>query len=202
MKNFSTIHARTPKVYDTHANSWDTNRPRALTERKWLDKFIAVIRPRSEILDVGCGGGDPVARYFIEQGFSVTGIDIANAMIDIAQSRFPTITWVQMDMRALDFGQKFDGIVSWDSFFHLSPEEQRLTLTHFFNHLKPGGAMLLTVGDKEGEVLGQVEGEEVYHSSLDPLEYKRIFSSAGFSEVEYMAQDQQCGLRSILLAYH
>ena len=62
--------------------------------------------------------------------------------------------------------------------------------------------MLLTVGDKEGEVLGQVEGEEVYHSSLDPLEYKRIFSSAGFSEVEYVAQDQQCGLRSILLAYH
>ena len=202
MNELSAIHARTTEIYEAEANAWDLHRSRSLTERPWLDKFASVINPRGEILDVGCGGGEPIARYFIERNFTLTGIDAALAMIDIAQTRFPAMTWIQMDMRELNLGQIFDGIVAWDSFFHLNPEEQRLTLRLFFNHLKPDGALLLTVGHEAGEVLGQVEGKKVYHSSLEPTEYKSILFGAGFFEVEYVAQDQRCGMRSVILAHH
>jgi len=37
---------------------------------------------------------------------------------------------------------------------------------------------------KSGEVIGKVEGEEVYHSSLDPDEYKVILGSVGFANIE------------------
>ena len=202
MNRFSEIHAQTREVYEAKADSWDFHRSRSLTEKPWLNKFISVIKPRSQILDVGCGGGEPIAKYFIKRNFTLTGIDAAIAMIDIAQARFPTMNWIQMDMRELNLEQKFDGIVAWDSFFHLNPEEQRLTLERFFLHLKSDGALLLTVGHKAGEVLGQVEGQSVYHSSLNPSEYKNILIEAGFCQVEYVPQDQRCGMRSILLAYH
>ena len=202
MNEFSAIHARTAEIYEIHADAWDLHRSRSLSERPWLNQFISMIKPRSEVLDVGCGGGEPIARYFVERGFSLTGVDAAKGMIDIAQSRFPTMTWIHMDMRALSLGRKFDGIVGWDSFFHLNPAEQRLTLRHFFNHLKPDGALLLTVGHKAGEVLGHVEGQKVYHSSLDPTEYQNILFGAGFCEVKYVAQDPRCGMRSVILAHH
>ncbi|ASC70036.1 SAM-dependent methyltransferase [Halomicronema hongdechloris C2206] len=196
----SEIHRRTIEVYETQAGSWDRHRPRTLNERVWLDKFTAAIPPYGTVLDVGCGGGDPIARYFIERNFALTGVDAAKAMIEIARTRFPAMTWIQMDMRELSLNQTFDGIIGWDSFFHLNPAEQRLTLMRFVTHLKSGGALLLTVGHTAGEVLGQVEGQRVYHSSLDPTEYKSILIEAGFCQVEYVAQDQRCGMRSLVLA--
>lgn len=200
MKDFKAIHAQNISVYEVYASGWDLHRSRSLNEQLWLDKFTAVVKPHGHILDVGCGGGDPIAKYFIERGFALTGIDAAQAMLTIAKARFSNVTWIQADMRSLNLNQTFDGIVAWNSFFHLNPAEQRLTLKRFFTHLKPKGALLLTVGHKAGEVLGRVEGQDVYHSSLAPSEYERILHKAGFTQVEYVAQDPRCGRHSILLA--
>lgn len=104
-----------------------------------------------------------------------------------------------MDMRELKLDRQFDGIIAWDSFFHLNPDEQRSTLQRFHKHLRPGGALLLTVGHKAGEVLGMVEGEAVYHSSLSQREYKHILGSAGFQETEMVLKDEICD-RTVLLA--
>lgn len=201
MTEFSAIHAQTIEVYETQANAWDLHRSRSLTEKPWLDKFISDIKPGGAILDVGCGGGDPISRYLIERNFALTGVDAAIAMLNIARSRFPAMAWICQDMRELTLDRKFDGIVAWDSFFHLNPAEQRFTLNRFFAHLKSDGALLLTVGYKAGEVLGHVEGQRVYHSSLSPSEYRSILIGAGFNEIEYVAQDRRCGLRSVLLAH-
>ena len=201
MKEFEAIHARTVDVYEAQANAWDRLRSRSLTEKLWLGQFIAAIAPGSEILDVGCGGGDPIAKYLIERGFALVGIDAAKAMVDLARARFPSMTWIQMDMRSLKLDRQFAGIVGWDSFFHLNPAEQRRVLGYFFTHLKPGGALLLTVGHEAGEVLGKVAGQSVYHSSLSFAEYKSILAGAGFREIEYVARDPRCGMRSILFAH-
>ena len=61
-------------------------------------------------------------------------------------------------------------------------------------------ALLLTIGDRAGEVLGLVDGHQVYHSSLNPMEYKEILTSAGFSKVSVVLCDKDCGEHSVLLA--
>lgn len=142
MQDLKAVHAQTIGVYEAQAAAWDRQRSRLLTEKLWLDKFAAVIPAGGAVLDVGCGGGDPIGKYFIDRGFDLTGIDAAQAMIAIAQTRFSTMTWQQIDMRTLRLERQFDGIVSWDSFFHLNPEEQGLTLQHFVAHLKPKGVPL------------------------------------------------------------
>jgi len=199
MSGFDETHKRTIAVYEKHARRWDKHRSRLLREKAWLKKFTQSLPSGASILDAGCGAGEPISRFLIEQGFSVTGIDSSESMIGICTARFPKEAWLVMDMRGFLLDRQFDGIVAWDSFFHLKPDEQRNTLRRFSQYLSPGGALMLTVGHEAGEVIGEVAGEAVYHSSLSPEEYKRILSSAGFQNIEIVLKDESCD-RTVLLA--
>jgi hypothetical protein len=59
---------------------------------------------------------------------------------------------------------------------------------------------LLAIGDEAGEVLGAVNGQQVYHSSLDPHEYAQILLAAGFPHVTIALGDKKCGEHSELRA--
>ena len=50
-------------LYERHAASFDRERGRTLQERGWLDRFLALVPPGGCVLDVGCGMGEPIARY-------------------------------------------------------------------------------------------------------------------------------------------
>jgi len=200
MKNFHEIHGKTVATYEENADAWDSQRPKVFFEQAWLDRFVSCLPSGGEVLDVGCGAGEPIARYLIDQGFGVTGIDAALAMAEICRSRFPAQQWRVMDMREMSLEQTFNGIIAWDSFFHLNPDEQLAVLGIFCRHLNPGGALLVTVGDEAGEVLGRVNGVEVYHSSLAPEEYRAILQTAGFDDMEFVLCDESCGGHSVLLA--
>ena len=200
MRKLDLIHSRTIKIYEKHANGWDRHRPRVFFEKAWLDKLIALLPTGGRVMDIGCGSGEPISSYLISCGFDVTGLDASAAMLEIANSRFPDANWIHMDMRELDLDRKFDGIISWDGFFHLKQDEQRQALRSFADHLAAEGAMMLTIGHEAGEVTGVVEGEEVYHASLAPEEYQSILESLGFRSIEIELEDESCGFHSVLLA--
>ena len=120
-------------------------------------------------------------------------------MIEIAANRFPTNEWIIQDMRKLSIGRQYDGIISWNAFFHLNHHDQRLTLQKFNEHLKPGGYLLLTVGPEEGEVTGLVNGNLVYHSSLSFAEYNDIAMENQSQVVKFVRQDPECNQHSVLL---
>ena len=103
-------------------------------------------------------------------------------------------------MRALDLGETFDGIIAWDSFFHLTPEDQRGAIARMARHLVPGGALMLTVGPTAGEVQGTVGGEPVYHASLSPAEYAVCLEQNGLRMTGYLAEDPETDLHSVLMA--
>lgn len=199
MTDFESEHKDTLAVYERNAQNWDQSRSRDLRELKWLEEFIRLLPAGSEILDAGCGAGEPIAKFLIDKGFKVTGIDSSQNMLEICRSRFPEHSWVRMDMRRISLNKKFAGIIAWDSFFHLNQMEQRDTLTQFSRMLLPGGSLLLTVGPEDGEALGSVNGETVYHSSLAPEEYRQILFSNGLQEVKFVANDEDCD-RTVLLA--
>lgn len=192
--------AQTQGVYERQGARFDAERAKGLFERKWLQRFEALLPPSAEILDLGCGAGEPIAQYFIGQGHRLTGVDYATSMIELARARFPAQQWQVADMRQLDLGRRFDGLIGWHSFFHLTPNEQRQTLPRLAAHLKSGGVLLLTVGPQAGEVIGHVGGEAVYHSSLDPAEYQKILQGLGLEIVDFVAEDPECDYASVLLA--
>lgn len=200
MRRLDEIHSRTVHIYENNAFAWDEHRSRHFFEQQWLDKFIKLLPLEGRVLDVGCGAGEPIAEYLLKHGLQLTGLDASQKMLEIARSRFPKATWIKRDMRKLELDTKFDGIVSWNAFFHLKQEEQRQVLILFADHLTSDGSLLLTIGHESGEVTGTVEGEKVYHSSLEPDEYKAILNTVGFKRIEIELEDESCGFHSILLA--
>ena len=187
-------------VYEAKAASYDAQRSRALFEARWLARFANALPLGGRVLDLGCGAGEPIARWFIAEGFRVTGVDFAQAMLDIARQRWPDGDWRQADMRDFDLGMQFDGIIAWNSFFHLDPTAQRVCIARMARHLVPGGSLMLTVGPEAGETTGTVDGSEVYHASLSPAGYANCLEDNGLRLTGFLAEDPETNQHSVLMA--
>ncbi|MFP5240167.1 MAG: class I SAM-dependent methyltransferase, partial [Acidobacteriota bacterium] len=180
-------------LYRRHARAWVEARGDRLIETPWLDRFTALLPQSPAVLDIGCGPGAPIGRYLIEQRCRLTGVDAAPEMIALARGRFPEQTWLVADMRSLDLGQAFQGILAWDSFFHLHQEDQRRMFPIFRRHAAPRAALLFTSGPSHGVSMGYFQGEPLYHASLDASEYRALLDENGFDVLEHMVEDPACG---------
>lgn len=190
----------TRDVYERQAKAFDAARGRSLSEARWLARFAAALPDNGHVLDLGCGAGEPIARWFMAEGFTVTGVDFAGAMLDIARSRWPKGDWRQADMRQLDLHQCFDGIIAWNSFFHLTEAEQVDCIARMSAHLNPGGVLMATVGPRAGSVTGTVGGEPVHHASLSPAGYATTLENNGLRMTGFLAEDPETDQHSVLMA--
>ncbi len=172
-------------LYDRRSSDWIADRGAVLTEadRAWLDRFTARLETGDPVLDVGCGSGRPMAAALLERGFRVTGVDSSARLIAHAAADLPGGRFLRADMRMLDLGETFAGILAWHSLFHLSPEDQRLALPRLLAHAAPRSTVMFSSGPREDHVVGSWRGEPLYHGSLDPQEYEAGLTSGGF-EVE------------------
>ena len=196
----SELAAKTQEIYERNADRFDAERPKSLHERGWIERFLEAQTPDGRVLDLGCGTGDPIAAYIAGRGFRVTGIDAAPAMLAIARLKAPAGDWRLADMRTLDLPERLGGIIGWDSFFHLTQDEQRAVLPRLVRHLTEPGVLLLTVGPDRGEVDGRVGDDRVYHASLSPDEYRSILESVRLRIVVFVAEDPTCDFHTVLLA--
>lgn len=188
-------------LYQRHAAAYDQQRGRKLMEAGWLDRFLSLLPAAPSVLDIGCGMGEPIARHLIERGCAVTGIDSSPPLIALCRKRFPQQDWQVGDMRELALGRRFDGLIAWDSFFHLTPYDQRRMFPLFREHAAEGAALLFTSGPGHGEAIGSFEGEPLYHGSLDPAEYRVLLDASGFAVVEHVVEDPDCGGHTIWLSH-
>ena len=188
------------ELYERHARDYDRDRSRSLQEKAWLDRFLGHVQPSGTVLDMGCGMAEPIARYLIEAGFHVVGIDSSPSLIAMCRARFPDREWIVADMRRLALDRRFDGILAWDSFFHLHADDQRAMFARFAAHARPGAPLMFTSGSSEGEAIGSYCGEPLYHASLDPAAYEQLLAANGFSVRAYLANDPECGGHTVWLA--
>jgi SAM-dependent methyltransferase len=187
-------------LYQRFGLDWDRERERSLLEKAWLDRFLALLPLNPSILDLGCGAAEPIARYFIEKGCDVTGIDSSASLIGMCKDRFPDQVWTVIDMRTLSLDRRFDGILAWDSFFHLCPEDQRRMIPIFHRHARPKAALMFTSGPSHGETIGNDQGEPLYHGSLEGAEYRLLLDQNGFDVVSHVVEDPECGHHTIWLS--
>ena len=136
-------------TYNAVAEIWDRERNQALFERPWLDRMLN-FAPGKRVLDLGCGSGRPIARYLVDRRATVTGLDGAAAMIKLFHANVPSARGILADMRGLDLGERFDALLAWNSFFHLSEEDQRAMFPVFARHAVPGAALMFTSGPGKG----------------------------------------------------
>jgi SAM-dependent methyltransferase len=183
---------RVVDIYQRHATPWSRDRGDRPDEKAWLDRFLALLPDEPTVLDIGCGSGVPMARYPIEHGCRVTGVDASSAMIAMCTDRFPEQEWHIADMRTPDLNRTFEGIIAWDSFFHLPQADQRRMFGIFARHGAVGAALMFTSGPAAGEHLGSYRGEPLYHASRDGDEYRELLRDNGFHVVAHVVEDPAC----------
>jgi len=189
------------RLYEDAAAAFARDRQRLVGEERYLGELIAArggMHP--SVLDLGCGVGVPIARFLIERGCAVTGVDAAPAMIALARANFPDVRWIVGDMRRLALGERFDAVLAWNSFFHLTGDDQRGMFAVFRDHIAPGGRLLFTAGPAAGEAIGALYGRRLYHASLSSDEYRELLDRHGFEVLTHAVEDPDCGRHTVWLA--
>lgn len=152
----------------------DRTAPLTSGEQAWLDRLIMPLPRGTAILDLGCGGGEPIDRYLIDHGFHIVGLDSAAHLIDLARTRFPRERWLVGDMRTVVLDETFAAVVAWNSLHLLPGADQAAMAERAMAWLKPGGRLLLNASaaapDRDGcrATLTRRGMVEMAHVESDP----------------------------------
>jgi ubiquinone/menaquinone biosynthesis C-methylase UbiE len=111
--------------YDKIADDWHkyVRRPEYIERTLgYVAKVLEGLPAGATVLDLGCGTGEPIAKYVIERGFRVVGIDQSSEMLKIAKTIVPEARLIHGDMVEIEFDEKFAAAIAWDSAFTSSAD--------------------------------------------------------------------------------
>jgi ubiquinone/menaquinone biosynthesis C-methylase UbiE len=144
--DIETFNAFEAAGWETRASDYDRFF-RALTSRladPLLDAVGATAGMR--LLDIASGPGY-VAGRAAERGLAAVGVDIAEAMVDLARRMYPKAEFRRADAQSLPFDDAaFDAVVSNLAIMHLGYPER--AVAGFARVLIPGGKLALTAWDR------------------------------------------------------
>ena len=158
-------------LYEENAAAWISSAAATCSSNHgW--RFATLLPPGGSVVDIGCGMGEPIARWLIERGFA------SPAPIPLLSDRplprtLPGHDWRVGDMRELMLGERFDGLIAWHSVFHLSPDEQRAS-SPLRRPCQFGAVLMFTSGHEAGEVIGEWQSDPL---SM-PARFRRISAPA------------------------
>lgn len=178
----------------------DRGHPGPFAAQAWVERLIAPLLRGSAVLDLGCGGGEPIARFLIDRGFAVTGIDLAQSQIDLARVRFPRDRWLKADMRSVVLEDRFDAVVAWNSLTWLSHADQALMATRAAEWLKPGGRLLFNAEPDHDPTRADYRTGTPYRADLEAANYSAAITRRGLVEMAHIAEDPSCGGAGVWLA--
>lgn len=123
-------------IYSTKDYSGEAERLRVLIQRHKRSPGVA-------LLDVACGSGGHVPH--LKQHFEVEGLDLSWAMLELARTRTPDVTFHKADMADFDLGREFDVIVCLFSSIGYVRTATRLnqTLQTLSRHAVRGGVIIV-----------------------------------------------------------
>lgn len=145
----------------------------------YVKRFIALLPVHPTVLEIGCGPGVPVTKQLVVGGANLLAIDISENMIERAMINVPEAAYQKADITKWEAMTQFDGIIAWDSLFHIPLNLQLPTVQKMLHWLNPGGTALFTAGGQRGEIVSDMFDTSFYYSSLSSTEYKRIIQNAG-----------------------
>ena len=67
-------------------------------------------------------------------------------------------------------------------------------------HLNDGGILMFTTGSEAGEIWSDNGGENLYHASLSPDEYKQLLKEHVFELIDYKINDKDCNDHTVWFA--
>lgn len=98
----------------------------------------------NKLLDVACGTGRE--DYYLKEYFHVTGIDVHEGVLALAQKRNPDIHYIRADMSSFTLNTTVDVITCFDALNYMPTlTDLKKTLKTFYNHLNKGGVLIFYI---------------------------------------------------------
>lgn len=175
--------AATIESYDAlaaqFADVWDAHPP-----VEALEKLLALLPPKSVILDAGCGPGHHT-KYLARRGHDVTGIDLSEGMLSIARSNFFPSRFVRMDIEHLQQIAMFDAIWCAAAAMHVPRESMLALLLNFRRALRPDGVLGLNLQiGRTSEVACFGVDQRFFEYYQEAREIGTILEHAGFEVLD------------------
>jgi len=195
--------------FDKRLSEYDKHQMTCIDSAEQYYLFTARCLPteaKSSILDLGCGTGLELERYFmLNPSAKVVGIDIAPGMLNALKNKFgdKDITLILGSYFDVEFEKDaFDAVVSVESLHHFTKAEKIPLYYKIRNALKSNGYFLLTdyfsLSDSDKEFqrnellrLKKLQGlsdDEYYHYDT-PLTVQHEIEAlrdAGFSKISIL----------------
>ena len=193
------------EFFDRCAGTWDAD---MIKSDEIIGKILdnAEVRENMDILDVACGTGVLFPYYLDRNVASVTGIDIAPKMAQIATAKYAEDSRIQVicgDVEEYTFDKKFDRIVVYNAFPHF-PAPKRLIKT-LSGLLKENGRLTIAHGMSREAIDEHHSGaaSRVSNGLMSVQDLMRIFNA--HFDVEIMVSNdsmyQVSGVKRDVLAH-
>jgi ubiquinone/menaquinone biosynthesis C-methylase UbiE len=142
-----------------------------------LDKFAEKVG-KGKVLDAGCGPGRDT-EYLTEKGLDVTGIDLAEGMIEHAKDNKKGL-FKKMDIRDLEFeDNNFEGIWCNTVMHFFPPEQMPEILDELKRVLKDEGVFYISFKIGEGTFMRERYGSEVKQYLIPEKRARKMLEEKG-----------------------
>ena len=149
--------------------------------RQWARK----LPPRSEVVEIACGGGYPITRALSESGLQLWAIDSSSTLLAAFERRFPHVpTRCERVQESTLFDRTFDAAVAIGLLFLLPEVEQCQLIRRTSDHLKPGGRFLFTAPIETGRWEDLNTGTPCHSLGLE--RYQRRLQESGLRIIATM----------------
>jgi SAM-dependent methyltransferase len=113
-----------------------------------------------DLLHLGCGGGH--LDFTLKKHFSITGVDVSEAMLTLARQLNPEIDYRVGDMRTVRLDRLFDAVIIADSIdYMLTADDLKAAFATAYAHLKPGGVFCTYAEEIDGRFQQNRTGYDV-----------------------------------------
>ena len=185
------------RVYDLQHNTYTPDIPMYLQLAR---QFCA----SAPVLELGAGTGR-VLLPLASAGFDITGVDNTSEMLSIAHKQVESlqlskrVTLLEADARTLTLPKRFGMVfVALNTFLHnLQRADQQATLRVAYEHLQPGGAVIIDL--PPNDELAHQPDDGVYEfeaTVIEPDTQARIDKYVA-SRVYWATQEQELSYRMV-----
>jgi cyclopropane fatty-acyl-phospholipid synthase-like methyltransferase len=176
------------EIYNGFAKTYEANRG-FFDISEILDAFYSRLAlEQGHLLDLGCGAGEPVARFFVDRRWSVTGVDFSERMLELATHYVPEMKILHADITKVNFpASQFNAITASYSLFHVPASEHTALFEKIYCWLHPDGKFLFTYATQEYTGSQEFDGykkfmdQELFYSHKSPDALYTDLEKVGFN---------------------
>jgi SAM-dependent methyltransferase len=172
---------------------WEAAKSAEIVKNLFVENFV------KNVLIPGFGYGRN-AGIFMENGMTVTGIEISKTAIDLAHKHFENdITIHHGSVNDMPFDDKvYDGIFCYGLIHLLDEKERAKLIKDCYNQLSPNGLMVFTAITQDAQTYGQgteisknrfemFGGVKLYFYNKEAV--RQEFNKAGLYEIEDITEN-------------